>query len=383
MEALVNAIHTTPIIDNHAHPLLRPEAQCKHPLLSITSEASGHALKATTSTLPHIRAVKQLSEVLGCKERWDDVTLAIGVEKGKLHDAWNKRCFEGIEMVLFDDGLDDEEDVFEYSWHNRLTKSKCKRIVRIEHLAEKIMRKLRRDSKYLLVDQMWPDFKDTFFLNIQTYMNDPDVAGFKSIICYRGGLQIPNENEETESAARKAYIGQFLKLRGPENRAYRTSSRIDGTLNAFLVHQVAKTISNSENSFKHPIQFHTGLGDNDIDLNTASPAHLQQFIKTYPKVPIVLLHGSYPWTKEAGYLASVYENVYADIGEVFPMVSRDGQEKVIREILELCPTKKILWSTDGHHFPETYLLAVIQVREALETVSLILPQTVHHIPPTN
>jgi predicted TIM-barrel fold metal-dependent hydrolase len=61
--------------------------------------------------------------------------------------------------------------------------------------------------------------------------------------------------------------------------------------------------------------------------------------------------------------------VYADIGEVFPFVSREGQEKVVREILELCPTEKILWSTDGHWFPETYLLAVLQVREALEVVS--------------
>jgi hypothetical protein len=41
----------------------------------------------------------------------------------------------------------------------------------------------------------------------------------------------------------------------------------------------------------------------------------------------------------------------------------------VREILELCPTEKILWSTDGHWFPETYLLAVLQVREALEVVS--------------
>jgi len=88
-------------------------------------------------------------------------------------------------------------------------------------------------------------------------------------------------------------------------------------------------------------------------------------------VPIVLLHASYPWTKEAGYLASVYDNVYADIGEVFPFLSKEGQENAIREILELCPTEKMMWSTDGHWFPETYLLAIIQVREALEVVSTL------------
>jgi glutamine synthetase len=95
---------------------------------------------------------------------------------------------------------------------------------------------------------------------------------------------------------------------------------------------------------------------------------MQPFIEEHPKLPIVLLHASYPFTREAGYLASVYENVYLDVGEVFPMVSREGQERVIAHALELCPSVKLLWSTDGHWFPETYLLAVIQVREALERV---------------
>jgi predicted TIM-barrel fold metal-dependent hydrolase len=96
---------------------------------------------------------------------------------------------------------------------------------------------------------------------------------------------------------------------------------------------------------------------------------MQDFIRNYAQVPIVLLHASYPWTKEAAFLATVYDNVYADIGEIFPFLSRDGQETALREILELCPTEKILWSTDGHRFPERYLLAVVQIREALEAVS--------------
>lgn len=119
---------------------------------------------------------------------------------------------------------------------------------------------------------------------------------------------------------------------------------------------------------KIQIQFHVGLGDNDITLTKSSPSHLQAFIRKHLTVPIVLLHASYPWTKEAGYLASVYENVYADIGEVFPFISKEGQENVVREILELCPTEKLMWSTDGHWFPETYLLAILQVRQAFEKV---------------
>jgi predicted TIM-barrel fold metal-dependent hydrolase len=131
-------------------------------------------------------------------------------------------------------------------------------------------------------------------------------------------------------------------------------------MNSYLVHKTASIIQSTPSRHKKPLQFHTGLGDNDITLTTSSPSHLQEFIRLYPTVPIVLLHASYPWTKEAGYLASVYENVYADIGEVFPFLSKQGQVNVVKEILELCPSEKVLWSTDGHWFPETYLLAVIQ-----------------------
>ena len=61
-----------------------------------------------------------------------------------------------------------------------------------------------------------------------------------------------------------------------------------------------------------PIQFHTGLGDNDIRLIKANPAYMQNLIEAYPKAKIILLHSSYPYTREAGYLTTVYDNVYLD-----------------------------------------------------------------------
>lgn len=95
------------------------------------------------------------------------------------------------------------------------------------------------------------------------------------------------------------------------------------------------------------MQFHTGLGDNDITLTLSSPAHLQPLIKAYPGTKVVLLHSSYPFTKEAGYLTSVYDNVYLDFGEIFPFLSADGQRQVIREVLDLAPTTKIMWSSES------------------------------------
>lgn len=93
------------------------------------------------------------------------------------------------------------------------------------------------------------------------------------------------------------------------------------------------------------MQFHTGLGDNDITLTRSSPAHLQPLIKAHPNATFVLLHSSYPYTRDAGYLTAVYANVYLDFGEIFPFLSSDGQRTVLRQVFELAPMNKIMWSS--------------------------------------
>jgi predicted TIM-barrel fold metal-dependent hydrolase len=51
--------------------------------------------------------------------------------------------------------------------------------------------------------------------------------------------------------------------------------------------------------------------------------------------------------REAGYLTAMYKNVYLDIGEVFPVVSGSGQVTLIRQVLELAPTNKVMWSSES------------------------------------
>ncbi|KAH8893278.1 glutamine synthetase/guanido kinase [Thozetella sp. PMI_491] len=372
LESVVRAIHKTPIIDNHAHPLLIRDALSKYPLLSITTEAGGEAIHAATASLAHLRGVKQLASVLKCEPTWEAVVAAI--EQKRIHSPWDwtAQCLAGIETILVDDGLDDPDEAQEYSWHDDYTRSECKRIVRVEKVAAVTIAELGAagdgsdSASASALETLFDKVLATFTERIQTAVDDPEVVGFKSVICYRTGLDIPGQVSVDE--ARKAFVdmaAQFIDNHG----SLETFSRLQHVhLNDLIVHRTAQLIAKS--SPKKPLQFHTGLGDNDITLTSASPAHLQEFIRAYPTVPIVLLHASYPFMREAGYLATVYDNVYADIGEVFPFVSQDGQERVVRQILELCPWSKILWSTDGHWFPETYLLAIMQMREVLQTVLL-------------
>jgi predicted TIM-barrel fold metal-dependent hydrolase len=94
------------------------------------------------------------------------------------------------------------------------------------------------------------------------------------------------------------------------------------------------------------VQFHTGLGDPDLLLATATPTLLQPLIRAYPKVTFVLLHASWPFSQEAGYLAAMHKNVFLDFGEVFPQVSAEGQRGLVRALLQLCPTNKLMWSSE-------------------------------------
>ncbi|KAI1418375.1 glutamine synthetase/guanido kinase [Hypoxylon sp. FL1857] len=365
------AIDSTPLIDNHAHPLLTVGAVSKHPLLSIATEANGDAINDSKTSLSHLRAVKHLAEALGCEQTWDAVVAAVERKRAESRDDWTKRCLEGVETILIDDGLDMPGQAETYSWHDKFTKSKCKRIVRIETVATEILQGFVGDpDKFTLNGGGLKRFLDQFYEEIRRSIADPDVVGFKSIICYRRGLDIPLADEvqahiDDVNRELEDIINAGVKV---GDHGTSLNKRIEYShLNNLLVHVAAKLIRDVPGP-KKPIQFHTGLGDNDITLTKSSPSHLQSFIREYPTVPIVLLHAGYPWTRETAYLAAMYPNVYADIGEVFPCISRQGQESVLREMLEVCPWSKVLCSTDGHGFPEMFLIATTQIRSALKTV---------------
>ncbi|KAG6216959.1 hypothetical protein E4U34_004830 [Claviceps purpurea] len=383
-EALRRLIHATSIIDNHAHPLLKRDQLSRYPLLIIVSEAHGEALDSSRTSLAHIRAVKQLAHELGCRESWDAVQAVM--KKKRASDAdyerWTRRCLSGIACILVDDGLDNPEAVEPYGFFDKFVPSASKRIVRIEHIAAELIEEacLAHET----VEGAFEAAINAFQSALAAAIADDDVVGFKSVICYRTGLDVAPEEHKDE--ALQAFADIFAQRRAPNaTRFTRVNQR---PLNQFLVHRLAQAIRDATatdtdtetkseqdqtqtqtNQLKpKPIQFHTGLGDNDLTLTRSSPAHLQEFVRAYPTVPMVLLHSGYPFDREMGYMAAMYANVYADIGEVFPFVSRDGQEAVVRHMLELCPWEKIIWSTDGHWFPETYLLAVLQMRNVLHRV---------------
>ncbi|KAF2155314.1 glutamine synthetase/guanido kinase [Myriangium duriaei CBS 260.36] len=374
LSELRNAIDSCPIVDNHAHNLLRSDRQDAYSLLECTTEARGEALKDTPRSLAHLRAVKQLRELYDCdaSATWDDLL-------EKRHELLqgdsnflNRKCLAGTHTILLDDGIDKENTVHSYKWHDQFTIGKTRRIVRIETLAADIMKALYEEGSVPLseLDQfdaaaIWPVFLQAFENALADEIRDHNVAGFKSVVCYRTGLDVYVADEITVTTAGHSAFKRYLKACARGN--YRINLK---GLNDCLVISTCKLIAANfrQTGISKPIQFHTGMGDNDMSLLKSNPAHMQPLIAAFPDVNFVILHSSYPYTREAGYLATVYKNAYLDIGEIFPMVSIEGQVSAIKQSMELTPFSKLLWSTDGHHFPETYWLGNKQFRQVLYRV---------------
>ncbi|EJD06100.1 uncharacterized protein FOMMEDRAFT_78898 [Fomitiporia mediterranea MF3/22] len=358
---LAHAALSYPAIDNHCHPLLSEAYKDNFDFEGIISEARGTALtEDAVHTLVCYRATRQLAELLTCDRDWDAVKRR---RDSMSYEELCKACLQstGIQCFLLDDGLDANGTCERVDWHDQYSSSPSKRIVRVETLAQDILKlhiphflPVSLNAASLCLSA----FSTTFDKALETAANDALVVGFKSVACYRTGLDISPKISSLEDV--EASLTGVMK-RFAETRQLRLA---DKHFNDYIVRLTMEVAAKCGK----PVQFHTGLGDQDISLVRSSPAHLQPLIEAYPSTPIVLLHSSYPFTREAGYLTSVYKNVYLDFGEIFPAVSKTGQKSVLRQILELCPTNKILWSTDGHFWPETYYLGTIQSREVLYEV---------------
>ncbi|KAF9260404.1 hypothetical protein L218DRAFT_932485 [Marasmius fiardii PR-910] len=360
LKELAQTAFNYPVIDNHAHPLLKSEYRDKFPFEGLISEASGNALtRDAPYTLACLRATTQLAPLLDLDKNatWDDVQ----AKRSEIPYIELCQRFMGpckIQCILLDDGLGGvTEYAADLDWHLENFTCDTRRIVRVEVEAETILRELLTPNLHGFLEKFMDRLRKVLVNHVR---GNGRVAAFKSIVCYRSGLNISAIKPNLDDVSTLLYLQETLAQYKREG-TLRLNNKV---LNDIVVH-IALDVAGQ---FDVPVQFHTGLGDNDISLVLSSPALMQPIIKAYPHTKIVLLHSSYPYMREAGYLASVYDNVFLDFGEVFPFVSGHGQRSIIRQILELTPTNKLLWSTDGHWFPESFYLGTIQARQALYDV---------------
>ena len=184
-----------------------------------------------------------------------------------------------------------------------------------------------------------------------------NVVSLKSIIAYRTGLKIEPVERATAYAA-------FDGLKATANEMGDVRIAEKPFLDYFL--RIALEWCAAE---RFPIQFHTGFGDPEVDLITANPLMLRDILQddALRDAPIILLHAGYPYVRELSYLASVYPNVFMDIGLAIPFAAGE-LDGVVRQALAVAPTTKVVWSSDGFILPEHTWFAAVQGRRALGRV---------------
>lgn len=342
---LREAVEKVELVDAHAHNIVALDSA--FPFIGCFSEANGDALSYATHSLCFKRSLREIAELYG-----SEVSLS-GVEEYRRCSGLQSItsiCFKAarIAAILIDDGIDFDKK-HDIQWHRSFTPI-VGRILRIEHLAEKILDEEAPDGSPWTLDV----FTAIFVGKLKSVADG--ISGLKSIAAYRSGLEINtnvSRQDAEEGLAEVLYAGKPVRITNKNFIDYIFTCSLEVAL-----------------CFDLPMQLHTGFGDRDLDLRLANPLHLRTLLedKRFSKCRMVLLHASYPFSKEASYLASVYPQVYLDFGLAIPKLSIHGMISSVKELLELAPIKKVMFSTDGYAFPETFYLGAKKAREVVFTV---------------
>lgn len=183
-------------------------------------------------------------------------------------------------------------------------------------------------------------------------------VGFKSIAAYRTGLAI----ERWNTASAEAAFGEARRevdSTGTVRLGYKPL--LDTLLHIAFEAAAAQHL---------PVQFHVGYGDPDVDIRQASPLELRSLFEepAYRSLPIVMLHGCWPYFREGAYLAAVYRNAYLDVSYAIPFLSRSEMTSVTRAALGTAPFNKVMYSSDAVGIPEMHWMGALEGRHAIGTV---------------
>ncbi len=339
-------LSSIPIVDHHAHPLLRQPPATPNDWLRFFTESGEPAL--ILNHVPHTLffryAVKALAGLLGCAPTPE----AVLAERDRMGQrAWAERMIRdaNISIMLMDYGFRGEAS-YDHDEMKNLLSCRIEPILRLEAMAQELI--LKHDT----FDQVL----DAFAAEVEGARAAGHVA-LKSIIAYRTGLDI---REWPRQEARAAFAPLKEQARR-EGRVRLASQPIADTL-------VLCALDIAERQ-RMPFQFHTGYGDSDVDLRSANPLHFRRLLQSgkYSHVPLVILHMGYPYAREAGYLASIYANVYVDLSLAIPFAVGEATD-LLTQLLGLAPTSKLLYASDGFSVPELFWLGARVGRAGLARV---------------
>lgn len=206
----------------------------------------------------------------------------------------------------------------------------------------------------LKADVGWAEFGRRYDGAIASALTTGGFKGVKSIIAYRTGLDVsplsrtPNQGLQAFDAIRRGLGGGAMKkLR-------------DHLLCRALEHCIEHDV---------PMQIHTGMGDFEVNLPLCRPAFLMDLLRfpAYRACRVILVHGGYPYQREAAYMANVLPRVYCDVSEGIPFAG-PAARAIFAEVLEMAPLSKVVYGSDGYSLPEINFTSAKLAKQALGQV---------------
>lgn len=329
-----------PLVDHHCHSLLDASQKTNvERLLRVTSEAPGNYPLTDLRETVTWEAIKTLvREATGKQAETDDELTA--VFQSLDYDTYCRKLFSsrGYESLFADTGFSPSPGMSPTVLAST-TGTSVYPILRLEQVAQE----LRTPGKSF---EAWLEE----FLHRVGSAREDGYIGAKSIAAYRIGLGV---HEVSPDDAKTAYARwqreESVRLAEPD-------------LLNFMLWEAAPLLIRQQ----LPLQFHTGYGDPDEDLLKGNPLLLRAFIEAFclKGLSITLLH-TYPYHREAGYLASVYPGVYFDVSLIIPLGTTSAR-RVMAESLEVSPVSRFLFASDAHTRPEMFALSADLFRDALE-----------------
>jgi hypothetical protein len=337
-------LSAVPIIDHHAHALIRAQPQTVEQYKMFFSESPDPVIKSryVPDSLMWLWGIRELAGYFGCEPTPEAVLAARNVLP--LADLANQMWQDQNSAALFIDygfGAGINYSVEELT---KMVTQSVEKLLRLEWYAQTLI------LQYYTFRQV----EEAFVAAVENARRTGHI-GLKSIIAYRTGLDI-------QFVSRDEAMRAFGPIKDQADRdgQIRLANK---TLCDYLVVLALEICQKQE----LPIQFHTGFGDTDVDLLKANPLHMRPLFQSgrFNKVPFVLLHSAYPYARELGYLAAMYPNIFMDISLAIPFITTEIP-RMLHEIWGLTPFSKVLYSSDAFSIPEIFWLANKWGRAAIE-----------------
>jgi uncharacterized protein len=337
------------LADNHCHGIYRTQAP-----VDITAwrrlftESFDHGMRSkhVTTTLFYRRLVREMATFFDCEPTEEAILTA----RQKLDAQDLIRSFlraANFDVLFIDKGYPSQDLLLSDAVVSDLANCRVAPLLRVELLMQRLIAENTTLSGVVEA--------------LRAALNEVRRRGYvalKSIVAYRTGLNIRtwmmDDVEEAFAVARNE-----VQEKGSLRLAHKP-------LLDTLLHVTFEEAARQE----LPIQFHTGYGDADADMLLANPLHLRAVLerREYRAMPIVLLHESYPYTRQGAYLATVYENVYLDLSYGIPFLGYHEMLEFTRAAFSVAPYSKLLYSSDAVGVPEVHWISALYGRSILGQV---------------